>query len=366
MGMFMVYLVIAVCAMSLCSGSLYDPHVSPVRGPFFEGWYMRFTDTPNQRTFGVLFGHVVPQNVENSSNTVFMGLIYDDAETSNLTSRHVFPPQSLINLTLADGAPVTANPTVAGPANFRWSAGEYGYVEVGALGAEVNVTVGGMRFEACTGPSVPWDPAHQGPMGWLLNMPLTPLFWFVYSLRSPVLHYRFHNMDTGEEVTGTSGTVHMEKNWGRSFPAAWIWTQGIRPDSVSYALGFGPVAFGPVSIPGHLGGYRNPNKDININFRPDNSYLSHTLQACDGTAKVTITSLLYKLVIDISADPKTFSCLYGPMENGFRKVCSESFKASAVIDLYKRRWFGWVQVDSQTIPQSALEFGGSFLCQGQC
>ena len=32
--------------------------------------------------------------------------------------------------------------------------------------------------------------------------------------------------ETGEILTGSGGMVHMEKNWGESFPESWIWTQG--------------------------------------------------------------------------------------------------------------------------------------------
>ena len=33
--------------------------------------------------------------------------------------------------------------------------------------------------------------------------------------------------ETGEILKGSGGMVHMEKNWGESFPESWIWTQGV-------------------------------------------------------------------------------------------------------------------------------------------
>ena len=34
------------------------------------------------------------------------------------------------------------------------------------------------------------------------------------------------NRTTGELIRGNNGMVHMEKNWGDSFPESWIWAQG--------------------------------------------------------------------------------------------------------------------------------------------
>ncbi len=39
---------------------------------------------------------------------------------------------------------------------------------------------------------------------------------------------------SGRVIEGSEGYVHMEKNWGRSFPSGWIWTQAAttKPEKV--------------------------------------------------------------------------------------------------------------------------------------
>ena len=344
------------------SGSLYNPHVFPNQGPFFEGWYIRFTDSDQNRTFGFLFGKVVPEDTKLAHKLAFMGLIYDDQHTSRLLSYDAFPSSSTVNITVRGGQPVTSNPEVSGPAYFRFEAGNVGYIKVKRNRTEIKVNVNGTLFEARIGESVPWDPEHKGPMGWLVNVPIMPLYWFVYSTRSPLLSYKWQHPN-GDVIEGKSGLVHMEKNWGPSFPSAWIWTQGVTSNHISYAIAFGPLGFGPVTLSGHLGGYKNPNKDTDISFRPDNSKMSHTLDPCSGSVSATVDMITHKIQFSISAKPATFSCLYGPMTNGFRRVSTESFKATAKIEVYKRFLFWTELIDTQEIYMSALEFGGYYMCK---
>ena len=54
--------------------SLYDPHLFPTSGPYFEGWYFRFIDFTNRRSFATLFGKVLPKEVRQYS-TVFIHLL---------------------------------------------------------------------------------------------------------------------------------------------------------------------------------------------------------------------------------------------------------------------------------------------------
>lgn len=67
-----------------------------------------------------------------------------------------------------------------------------------------------------------------GPGGFVEKFPL-PLHWFVFSVGTAITEFEFYDKRRNIKETGT-GTLHMEKNWGRSFPDAWIWTQGHNDD----------------------------------------------------------------------------------------------------------------------------------------
>ena len=54
----------------------------------------------------------------------------------------------------------------------------------------------------------------------------------------------------------------MEKNWGVSFPKAWIWSQAHDEKSGATVMASGGPLPGPIPIEGHLIGYKNPAKGI--------------------------------------------------------------------------------------------------------
>jgi len=349
-------------------GSLYDPHLFPSSGPFFEGWYFRFIDHVNRRSFATLFGKVLPKDELQARNPNYFGLLKKDGRSEKLLNFDDTPTTDAINLTVLDGQKISKNPDTTSPADFNWSVQHVGHVTVHPTSSNINVTIGSVRIEADIGKPLVWDASGRGPMGWLLNLPFIPLSWFVYSLGSPVKRYKWTDLKTGDIRTGV-GYVHVEKNWGNSFPEGWIWTQSISADgTIAFAATYGPVGFGPVNVPGHLIGYRNYKKDISLDFRPDNSILHPSFDGCAGVANFTLYTLQWKVELVIQASPASFSdCLLGPMKNGFRPVAQESYTAHAHITVYKRGWsFSWNEVDKQFVDMTALEFGGTFSCEKKC
>ena len=344
----------------------YDPHVLPSRGPFFEGWYLRLSDPTHNASFGVLFGKVLPDDPAEAANLTFIGLLNTTSQASVLMAHDAFPDVANVTLTV-DGHPVTKNPDKSSPANMTWRSPE-GYVHVADSHTTVNVTIGSVHFEMETGAVVPWAEDGYGPMGiWDAWLPL-PLYWFVYSVRTPIVRYTWQDTTTGQSFSSTSGVVHMEKNWGNSFPTAWMWAQGYSSSTgATFAITYGPIniLFQSISVDGHLAGYRNPRADISVDFRPDNSYKSVTHDACRGETSFEFTSLTYTLSIQMSSSMGTYSgCLYGPMQNGFRPVCVESYASIAVVEL-RKTIFGQL-VDRQEFTNTALEFGGDFTCHQEC
>ncbi|XP_074642168.1 uncharacterized protein LOC141899642 [Tubulanus polymorphus] len=351
----------------LVNSNLYDPHVYPRRGPFFEGWYIRITDEANSRSVAVLFGLVLPGSTSNGKPAMISFLKTE--KDGFLQQYNAFPPADSIDVTVRNGQPVTEDPNIGSPdADFTWGSNEYGFIHVSNEKTVFNFTVGNVNFRATIGSPVPWAEKGYGPQSWLTYLPL-PLNWYVYSLRSPVISYVMteSNGDEVREYRG-KGVAHMEKNWGKSFPRAWFWIEGVREkDGVGFAGSGGPVDFGPIPVRGHLIGYRNPVKDIELDFRPDNSVMNLDRDGCAGNLNITVWSPLHKLQISIAGPLPTFSdCLYGPEANGFTRACVESFNSIATITAYSRRLLGYTKIDEQVIPQSALEFGGFYVCNSRC
>ena len=352
--------------VTLVNGNQYDPHLFPAVGPFMEGWYARMIDFESNHSFGILFGQVLlrregphfkyyPLNM--------LSFIHSKGDGRSMESFAVFPPSEDIEVTV-QGKPVTSDPDFKSPANFEWKAKPYGYFRVNENETRFNFTyVEGVSFIGVLGPPQPWGPDGEGPEGWLDHVPFLPLHWFVYSLGSELINYNWVNDKTGELLRGRQGLVHQEKNWGNSFPPAWIWAEGVDgPSGSSFAVSLGVLGLETFEIPAHLIGYRS--SAVTLNFKPTDSVLTKYIDGCNGTMNATVTGLVHKLEFEIHAPPSTLqTCLLGPTLDGFAPVCVESYIAIATFHVYKLTLSGYELVETRTFNLSALEFGGIYLCQ---
>ncbi|XP_072046750.1 uncharacterized protein [Amphiura filiformis] len=348
----------------------YDPHVYPSKGPFFEGWYARIIDTENSRSFGVLFGRVLPASPTSSTSslsTTYLSFVRSKGVNQSMEVIDIFPDEENISVTVRGGSQITGDPDDPSPPYFEWVARPYGYFNVTPNGTVFDFEAQGIRFSGSFGKPVAWGPNGEGPEGWLKDIPFVPLHWFVYSLATSG-NYTWVNQESSENFQGQA-TVHQEKNWGDSFPPSWIWTQGVNEkQNTAYAGSFGVVNFGPVGVPAHLYGYRNFKKNITLNFRPDNSYVTKSIYGCYGKVAFTITSLTHKIELNIVTPTSTLDkCLLGPTVKGFAPICVESYVASTETTVYKLGGSGYTKIDYSVFENAALEFGGGYICpSGPC
>ncbi|XP_033627251.1 uncharacterized protein LOC117290107 [Asterias rubens] len=356
-----------VAAITGVAANNNDPHVYPEQGPFIEGWYARITDSSSPRSFGVLFGRVLPKPLEEGNNSTsppltYISIIRSDGNSAPFVVAEAYPDEDTISVTVSGGRPVTGNPDNWSPSHFEWVAKPFGFFNVTPDSTTFDFTIGDDRFSGNFGPPSPWGPHGKGPEDWLGNVPFIPLHWFVYSLATPG-DFTWENDKTGLRIQG-DGTMHQEKNWGNGFPASWIWMQGVNStSSTAFAGTFGVLGFGPLSVPAHLFGVRDFNTELELNFHPVNSMARVTSDGCSGEVSIEVVSFRHKLVIRARAPPSTLQkCLRGPTERGFENVLVESFAASVDIAVYERRLFGYRLLSTQIFEGAALEFGGEELC----
>ena len=222
-------------------------------------------------------------------------------------------------------------------------------------------------------------------------------------------------------VESKKGLVHLEKNWGKRFPLAWLWVQGVAetsssssPSSSSSSSSISsssPLAFvlsyGQVkdNLYTHFAHFRDEEKGLAWDFRPDNSYLEEEeVDGCAGTARFVLrgresgrkkeeeespsvvsihaqqeqqkeeeeegegpsthppTLFLRKLVLELRRPPHTAACLLGPTGEGFERLCEESFFAEGWVEV----WVGGEVVREWKMERVAFELGGSLMCGGKC
>ncbi|XP_050397982.2 uncharacterized protein LOC126815922 [Patella vulgata] len=349
----------------------FDPHVLPKYGPFFEGWYLRITESHSPVRFGLLFGHVIPEDASSVTPRVLATILYKTCLDGDcpLKSIDAFFNFSSVNIT-TKGHRVTKDPDDESPVNFEWVASSNSSMATFKVvndSTYFDFKLNGARLSGKVGSHIPWGPHGEGPEGpFIEHLPL-PLSWFVYSLRSQVVHYEFQDPTTGTVWTSDNAVVHLEKNWGKSFPKSWIWAQGTS-DVAYVALSGGLVTIAMIDVPAYLIGYRNFAKNLSVNFQPLNSITVINHDGCRGYANLSVTSLSHKLILNMTTNINQLSdCLYGPMKNGFTCACVESYDASIEAVLFKRHLIdGFVEIDHQFISKTGLEFGGEYVCKNRC
>ena len=144
--------------------NLYDPHVYPNRGPFFEGWYARLTDPENSRSFGVLFGRVLPSSNDNISaySTTYLGFLRNRGHNESMEVVDIFPDEGNISVTVRGGHKVTTDPDKTSPAYFEWVAEPYGYFNVTPNSTVFDFQGEGVRFQGNFGKPAEWGPKGEG------------------------------------------------------------------------------------------------------------------------------------------------------------------------------------------------------------
>ena len=114
--------------------------------------------------------------------------------------------------------------------------------------------------------------------------------------------------------------------------------------------------------------YKSKLANIHWTFRPtDPTVYKQRIHPCLGQFQLTATRFRQSLVVKIQADLQSFTDLICPTSTGFTKESKHSFVAKAHVAAYQYQFWprsnlGWQLIDSQSIPNVALEFGGDYRC----
>eukprot|EP00877_Chromochloris_zofingiensis_P002881 jgi/Chrzof1/12594/Cz07g00100.t1 len=255
---------------------------------------------------------------------------------------------------------------------------------------------------------LPWGYSlDSSPEGWAAG--LLKLHWYVYSMRTPVTYtltmYNSSNSNNkggqtvprrsaaahpsvgrslqqakkdGSSTWQGSGWAHLEKNWGDRFPRQWVWAQGTAGQDArsSFVLAGGHLPMqsqwqGPV-----LFAFSYHSNQLNITSDAWHPAVPARFEpaACAGSLSLTLVSLRYTVVLDITAPRESFCDLPCPLPDGFQIYSEESFQGVAHIRITETT--PWTEATrgtgssgtsanriSSVFHNVALEFGGYFKCQ---
>ncbi|MDZ4179708.1 MAG: tocopherol cyclase family protein [Coriobacteriia bacterium] len=182
------------------------------RQGYFEGWYFKCVDAAAQHAVALIPGISLTPDREGSH--AFVQLI----RAGGRTAYWEYPAEEFRFAT--DRFEIEV-----GPNRFS-SAGVWLDMD-----GEAGTVKGELRF----GDWVPWPvrPLSPGIMGWYRFVPFMETYHGVLGLD--------HSVDGELEIAGSAldyhgGRGYVEKDWGRSFPSAWVWAQSNHFDAVGTSV----------------------------------------------------------------------------------------------------------------------------------
>lgn len=333
-------------------------HFTPHPSAGFEGYYTR-TQLDDGGTLAIIFCCV--RGAKTRENLVCV--MYQPGSNSILPPfKHEFYP---------DRIDTTVHPLARPEYDraFKLSAEDIGTMEATSTSIHYTISVPQLEFhvDLRLTKDTPWsyERPFDGPMGPLLHLSdFLPLNWHV---RSTASNAEYSITRAGQTQRG-KGIAHVEKNWGRSFPSGWIWSQASGPMGSTFCLAGGDALYG---VQSYLIGYRSPR--FQWDFRPPFTFAIGRFSPCmrvehnsvSGTFNMESKTFTRKLAVSIAASPDSFIGLSAPLQEGHRPAFAfESFEASISIILWERQWpwQDWRLVETvwKETSCAALEFGGDF------
>ncbi len=283
-------------------------HGQSWRPPFFEGWYFKVTDASARRAYAIIPG------------------IYHATD----------PALSHAFVQLLDGQTGATAWQSYAYADFRCPAGELDIALAGnrftATGLTVDVDQPGFSVRG----SLSFDEIHPWPvtlvspgiMGWYAWAPLMECYHGIVSLDHGVSGRLTIN---GEEIDFTGGRGYTEKDWGRSFPAAWVWMQTNRFDALETCL-TASVAIIPWigrAFPGFIAGLWHGGRLYR--FATYTGARLESLELTDGAVRWILRDRDYRL--SLSADRPGGGLLRAPSALQMDRRVAESLNARVEVRL---------------------------------
>jgi len=170
--------------------------------PYFEGWYYKLVDESEQHRYAIIPG--VFRGADSEASHAFVQVL------DGMTGQTIYQRYPVSEFWAADGSLDLR----VGPSRFTETA-----INLSIDSPELNLA-GELRFEG----SIPWPVslASPGIMGWYAWVPLMECYHGVVSLDHAI---RGVLRVAGRDIDFGGGRGYIEKDWGRSFPSAWVWTQ---------------------------------------------------------------------------------------------------------------------------------------------
>jgi hypothetical protein len=188
-------------------------HGRDARPPFFEGWYYKLVDAGGKNRYAIIPG--IFKNRDPARHHAFVQVL--DGATGRGTY-HTFPADAFRAARDRFEVTIGANRFTEDHVSLQ-------------LAGEGQTLYGEVHFEGLT----PWPVTLLSPgiMGWYSWVPTMECYHGVLSLDHAL---RGALTIDGRTIDWQGGRGYIEKDWGMSFPSAWIWIQSNHFDRPGVSL----------------------------------------------------------------------------------------------------------------------------------
>ncbi len=283
-------------------------HGVGARPPFFEGWYFKLVDPTRRHRLAVIPGIFLDPAGRDSHSFV---QVLDGATAS--ARFHRYPADAF------DAAPGRFDVSV-GPNHFSLEG-----LKLDLGGPEGSLS-GTVHLDA----ALPWPVslASPGAMGWYSWLPFLETYHGILSLDHGLAGAL--TMD-GRPLDFTGGRGYLEKDWGRTFPSAWVWMQSnhFSQPGVSLTASVALVPRVGRTFRGFIIGLLHQGR-----LHRFATYLGsrlERLEILDDGANLTLRG--GGLRLEIEARGGRVALLHGPSEHDFRPRVEETLDATIAVRL---------------------------------
>jgi tocopherol cyclase len=281
------------------------------RPPFFEGWYFKLVDASEQARYAIIPGIFLSHDPK--QHHAFVQVL--DGATGQ-ASYHRFPAEAFE--ADADAFEIRIGPNRFGASRLHLD------IDDEQRRVTADVVFGALD----PWPVRPWSPGVMGPYAWIPWM----------ECNHGVLSFD-HHLDGRLEVDGTridltGGRGYLEKDWGATFPAGYVWMQSnhFTTTGTSLVASIAIVPWIRSAFPGFLVGLRAGGRLHR--FATYTGARTEALRIGDDHVEWSVTDRRRRL--DIRAHRAAGGLLLGPTRKRMESRVGETMQAEIEVRLTDR------------------------------
>ena len=290
--------------------AIWNPHVYHGWGrskKFFEGWYYKIVDKSQTNAFAIIPGIAMDENGKKQSFIQVLDGKNLKADYFKFDSDEFKPTPKKHHLYIAENHFSKTNLSINLP-NLE----------------------GNLTFKNLS----PWSNTFLSPgiMGPYSFVPFMECYHGIVSMNHDIEGSLFQN---GKKISFDGGKGYMEKDWGHSFPKAYVWMQSnhFSNSSISFKSSVAIIPWLKSSFIGHIAGVLIDGKLIEFT-----TYNGTKLNSCDISKEevnISMENKLFKLKIKALREEAT--TLAAPISGFMDGRIDESMKAQIKVKLIDKK-----------------------------